>query len=498
MENIRPAEEEMNPLASPRRRVAEAYATSDTSNNMKKIAFWVFAFAFLLVLSAGNDSGGSKKEKRAKALRSKAETMPESEVQKLQKINKKIELDEKLAKLNDAHAAFEDSEDASLNDGVMEDEDDIDWEVSRVFDDVEMAEEDEIDSNNSMLTSAVQTVEESVKYYLGRVFGYGEDGEYDDDDDDDDFSTSGASADVKLTEEQLDMIAKKISDRLARDVKEEFRARADSVKEEKRDEIDRIVAEDKGARMNASEIKKDIQESEAVVVEDLKDEIDDAAIRVKDKIPEKVKKIRDDVVEEVTGKKLDDIERKKRARKERKQELVKKFHEMRAKADEEQERMKQNRGDSGGPKPGGKVSSDGESKKKVNVQKGEDAQVSRGKPKEKINIQKAIEIVRSEAKQEGKTKSQSSGNKKPRRPQSHSEDKKAPVNKDTKDGHVGSNDSKTNRGGRQSSENRGEDGGNKSGSLEVVGSHHVSENSKDEDEVAMSSGRREKSTQEED
>ena len=41
-----------------------------------------------------------------------------------------------------------------------------------------------------------------------------------------------------------------------------------------------------------------------MVVEDLKDEIDEAATRVKDSLPEKVKRIRNEVVEEVTGKKL--------------------------------------------------------------------------------------------------------------------------------------------------------------------------------------------------
>jgi len=57
-------------------------------------------------------------------------------------------------------------------------------------------------------------------------------------------------------------------------------------------------------------------------MEDLKDEIDDAAERVKDEIPERVKKIRNDVVEEVTGKKLDEIEQRKRDRKQKRMELM--------------------------------------------------------------------------------------------------------------------------------------------------------------------------------
>mmetsp|Transcript_38915 Transcript_38915/g.71310 ORF Transcript_38915/g.71310 Transcript_38915/m.71310 type:complete len:455 (+) Transcript_38915:128-1492(+) len=331
MENIQTAEE-TSTLSSPKRRIAQAYSINDKKNSLKKYSFWMLAFFAFLVFSVGSGSGEGKKQKRAKKLRNNAETMPEVEVEKLQHINNKIELNEKYAQLNDAHAMFEDSEDASLNNGAMEDEDDLDREVERVFGGVDMAEEDEIDSNNSMLTTAVKTMEESVKFYLGRVFGYGED--EDDDDDDDDTAMTGASADVKLTEEQLEMIAKKISDRLDLDVKSEFRAKADSVKEKKVSEIQNVVAEDRDARMNARQIERDVHEAENVVLEDLRDEIDEAADRVKEEIPEKLKKIRNEVVEEVTGKKLDDIERQKRARKEKKQELVKKFQEMRAKAKE--------------------------------------------------------------------------------------------------------------------------------------------------------------------
>ena len=47
-----------------------------------------------------------------------------------------------------------------------------------------------------------------------------------------------------------------------------------------------------------------MKEAEAVLVEDLRDEIDETRARVIDSLPEKVKRIRNEVVEEVTGKKL--------------------------------------------------------------------------------------------------------------------------------------------------------------------------------------------------
>lgn len=338
-------------LASPGRHVAEAYSTNDKKNNLKKYSFWAMSFIAFLVFSVGSSgSGQNKKQKRAQKLRNKAETMPEMEVQKLQNINKKVVLNEKYAQLNDAHVAFEDDEDAHLINGAMEDEEDLDREVEKALSGVDMAEEDEIDTNNSMLTTAVQTMEESVKFYLGKVFGYGED--EDDDDDDDDAAMSHASADIQLSEEQLDMITKKIADRLERDVKTELRARADSVREEKERQIDIVLAEDKKAQMNAREIVDDVHQAQAVFVEDLKDEIDEAATRVKESLPEKVKKIRNEVVKEVTGKKLDDIEQWKRERKERKQELVKRFHENQVRGKEAAKDMQRKFGKANGLKKG--------------------------------------------------------------------------------------------------------------------------------------------------
>jgi hypothetical protein len=52
------------------------------------------------------------------------------------------------------------------------------------------------------------------------------------------------------------------------------------------------------------QIANDVHEVESIVVDELKDEIDDVAAVVKDSLPEKAKKIRDSVVEEYTGQKL--------------------------------------------------------------------------------------------------------------------------------------------------------------------------------------------------
>mmetsp|Transcript_38977 Transcript_38977/g.83968 ORF Transcript_38977/g.83968 Transcript_38977/m.83968 type:complete len:563 (-) Transcript_38977:151-1839(-) len=392
MENIKEEDESSLLEGSPKRRVAQAYSTNDQQKICRKYSLWTIAFfAFVIVAIGGSGDGETKQQKRAKKLRNKAETMPEVEVERLKAMKIKADLNDKYAKLNNAHANYEDSEDAGLNNGVMEGEDDLNKELNHAFDGVEMAEQDEIDTNNSMLTTAVKTMEDSVKFYLGKVFGY------ENDEDDDDAVSTGASEDIKLTEDQLDDIAKKISERLEKDVKSEFREKADNVKEEKMSEIEKVVAEDREAQMPARDIGNDVKTAESVVMEDLKDEIDDAAERVKDEIPERVKKIRNDVVEEVTGKKLDEIEQRKRARKQKRMELMLKFQKMQAaakdaegkkivelnneKTKQEAQRMKRNQDKSNGSKS---VQGSNQGKKtERNQGKSNDSKGVRGSKKDK-------------------------------------------------------------------------------------------------------------------
>ncbi len=142
--------------------------------------------------------------------------------------------------------------DGDENDDDNEAEEELEAEIGNAMMDVDVAEEEEIEINDSMLVSAVRTMEDNAKFYLGRVFGFGGD-----DDDDDDFEDSSeTSEDVKLTEEQLDLIAKKISERLEADVRKEFRAKADAITEEKVDEIEQVVEEDRDAEMDAREVRR--------------------------------------------------------------------------------------------------------------------------------------------------------------------------------------------------------------------------------------------------
>ncbi len=173
--------------------------------------------------------------------------MPEVEVRKVQNIVNKLDSDEIYAGLKHKVPL---KDDPYLVKNSIKNQEDLELEVEKMFNFIEMAEEDEIDTNNSMLSIAVKTMDDSIKFYLGRVFGYGED---QDDDDDDDDSVKDDADDINLTEEQLDTIAKKISERLEREAKLELKTKADSVKEEKVKEVKQVLAEDKMNTRTVSE-----------------------------------------------------------------------------------------------------------------------------------------------------------------------------------------------------------------------------------------------------
>ena len=167
--------------------------------------------------------------------RNKAETAPAEVVQKQAEINRKIDLNEKYELLEARDpGAYRNVKKISLSyyDDSEDNEKDLDKEIDVVMADVDGAEEEEIEINDSMLVSAVRNMEDNVKLYFGRVFGSTEDASSDFVDDFND-SEDDTSSDIKLSDQQLDIIAKKIADRLEADVKKDFRAQADEIAEEK-------------------------------------------------------------------------------------------------------------------------------------------------------------------------------------------------------------------------------------------------------------------------
>jgi hypothetical protein len=217
-----------------------------------------------------NGEVGRRQKRAEKRLRKRAETMPEHAVQQLRTSIEKVEVDSRTASPHAAHVddattitttsrdELRESEDAYLIDEMMTDEDDLEVEVQNVLADVDVVEQDEVETNNSLLTTAVKTMEDSIASYLSRAFGYGGDDDDDDvdDDDDDAAAVTDASSDVKLTEDQLDDIAKKISERLELDAKAEFKSKAEIVKAEKKDAIKKVVEEDRHMNMDTRDVSE--------------------------------------------------------------------------------------------------------------------------------------------------------------------------------------------------------------------------------------------------
>jgi len=326
-------DEETQPLSSaPPRRVAEAYKSGGNQNALKKFQCGLMALAFVIILVLASGRDETTQDVPTKKLRSQAQETPTSAAQKQQEVTKNVGFEGENTAPFAAPDLYANAGDykSSYNDDA-EAEEELEMDVEAAIEEVDEAEEKEIEINDSMLVSAVKNVENSIKFYLGKVFGSDEEEE----DADDDATSEDSSEDITLSEEQLNAIAQKISDKLEEEVKNEFRAKADEIAEEKVSEIDQVIAEDRNAGMGAEDIAEVIVEVEKVVEEDLKDEIDEAAKKVMDEIPEKVKKIRNDVVQEVTGKKLDDIIASKRAKAAKQKGMLKELKQAKAVADKE-------------------------------------------------------------------------------------------------------------------------------------------------------------------
>lgn len=203
------------------------------------------ALILLLVIAS---SGGEtkKKRKRAQNLRNRAENAPEQIVKIQAELNRQAEIEETYESLNNEF----DVEDSMVID-EMAAEDELEGDLEKAHYDVELEEEDAVEASNGVLQTAIKSVDENVRYYLKRVMGGGQD----DDDDDDDDGFSSSSADISLSEEQLDIIAQKISEKLESRVKDSLREKADSIADEKNQSIEDVVEEDhNNSRLSARQI----------------------------------------------------------------------------------------------------------------------------------------------------------------------------------------------------------------------------------------------------
>ena len=153
-------------------------------SNFKRNSFWILCFVAFLIFASATPSEDvtNKKKKRAKKLRNKAEISPPEIVHQQAEINRKIDLNEKYAQLEVSSPAYGDGKKFDdmqriTESSYDEEEDNLDIEIDNVMADVDEAEEEEIEINDSMLVSAVRNMEDNVKFYFGRIFGGNGDGD---------------------------------------------------------------------------------------------------------------------------------------------------------------------------------------------------------------------------------------------------------------------------------------------------------------------------------
>ena len=151
--------------------------------------------------------------------------------------------------------------------------------ISDAVADLDDAEEEELLANQSMLSQTVKKMEDVFKFGLGKLFGN------------------------SVDDEEMAKIANEVSERLEEEVQDEFRKKADELADKKVEEIEDIVELDEDAKINSKAIRSDVKQAEELGVDDLKEEIDDAAKDINAGIEEKALEIEKEVVNQYLAKK---------------------------------------------------------------------------------------------------------------------------------------------------------------------------------------------------
>eukprot|EP00957_Ditylum_brightwellii_P050474 3827832-Ditylum_brightwellii.AAC.1 len=172
-----------------------------------------------------------------------------------------------------------------------EDEEELNNLIGDALLDVEQTEEAEIDANESFLENSLHKAEDYIKITLGKLFG---------EDEDDDITNSVNH--TSINDEEMEEIVQEVTNQLESKIHEKFKDEADRIVDEKEEEILKVVGEDEVDGMKDNNIEKDVAEVEKKVIEDLKDEIDDAAEKIESHINEEAAEIEAEVIEEHTGK----------------------------------------------------------------------------------------------------------------------------------------------------------------------------------------------------
>lgn len=104
-----------------------------------------------------------------------------------------------------------------------------------------------------------------------------------------------------MSKDALDKMEKEVEERLENEVNDELSKRAEIIAEEKQEEIDVVVIEDRNMYPNTADIEKDMKRMERFFIQDMEKEISETADNIKENIPQRVENITMEVVEEKTG-----------------------------------------------------------------------------------------------------------------------------------------------------------------------------------------------------
>lgn len=104
-----------------------------------------------------------------------------------------------------------------------------------------------------------------------------------------------------ISKDALQEMENEVDERLVNEVEDELSGKAEKIAEEKEDEIDLVVIEDRNIYPNVVDIENDMKDMHKFFIKDMEREIDTTATAIKETIPQKIENITMEVIEEKTG-----------------------------------------------------------------------------------------------------------------------------------------------------------------------------------------------------
>eukprot|EP00550_Attheya_septentrionalis_P010686 CAMPEP_0198303026 /NCGR_PEP_ID=MMETSP1449-20131203/56676_1 /TAXON_ID=420275 /ORGANISM="Attheya septentrionalis, Strain CCMP2084" /LENGTH=471 /DNA_ID=CAMNT_0044005507 /DNA_START=21 /DNA_END=1436 /DNA_ORIENTATION=- len=184
----------------------------------------------------------------------------------------------------DTSHAVADEEDDDLAD------EDVDYAIHDAVGNMKLAEEEEVEVNQSMLQQAVEVATDGVKFALGSLFGNSDD----------------------VTEEDMEGVATEVATQLTEEVEEEFQREANAIMDKKGKDLEDDISADKATLKTNKALVADVTELEQFASGDMREEIDDAAIELSGRIKAIAQKIEAQVISKKLNKKVKIVEGKLR------------------------------------------------------------------------------------------------------------------------------------------------------------------------------------------